>query len=141
MKDQRGLVLDANILVRAVFGKRVRRILESANQSSIFCSPDRCFEEALRHIPAIATRRLLDAGTALNDFENISRMVEPIGETDYADFRESAMHRISERDADDWPVVAVALMLQFPIWTEDQDFFGIGIGTWTTDRVELYLRQ
>ncbi|MEP7369704.1 MAG: PIN domain-containing protein [Dermatophilaceae bacterium] len=27
-----------------------------------------------------------------------------------------------------------------PIWTEDQDFFGTGFPTWTTDRVELYLR-
>jgi hypothetical protein len=26
-------------------------------------------------------------------------------------------------------------------WTEDQDFFGSGIATWTTDRVELYLRH
>jgi len=29
--------------------------------------------------------------------------------------------------------------LQSPIWTEDQDFFGTGIATWTTDRVHLYL--
>jgi hypothetical protein len=25
------------------------------------------------------------------------------------------------------------------VWTEDADFFGTGIATWTTDRVELYL--
>jgi PIN domain len=31
-------------------------------------------------------------------------------------------------------------MLQIPVWTEDQDFFGTGLATWTTDRVELYLR-
>ncbi|WP_455227346.1 PIN domain-containing protein [Lautropia mirabilis] len=28
-----------------------------------------------------------------------------------------------------------------PIWTEDQDFFGTGVPTWTTDRVELYLKN
>jgi hypothetical protein len=27
-----------------------------------------------------------------------------------------------------------------PTWTEDQDFFGSGVATWTTDRIELYLR-
>ena len=37
----------------------------------------------------------------------------------------------------DWPIVAVALLLDFPIWTEDQDFFGAGVATWTTDRVEF----
>jgi len=35
----------------------------------------------------------------------------------------------------------VALMLNVPIWTEDRDFFGSGIAAWTTDRVELYLRN
>ncbi len=30
-------------------------------------------------------------------------------------------------------------MLGLPIWTEDQDFFGTGVPTWTTDRVEFYL--
>ncbi len=24
-------------------------------------------------------------------------------------------------------------------WTEDQDLFGSGVATWTTDRVELFL--
>ncbi len=32
----------------------------------------------------------------------------------------------------------MALLLDFPIWTEDQDFFGSSVATWTTDRVELY---
>jgi hypothetical protein len=31
-------------------------------------------------------------------------------------------------------------MLSFPVWTEDRDFFGSGIATWTTDPVELHLR-
>jgi PIN domain len=26
----------------------------------------------------------------------------------------------------------VALLLDFPIWTEDQDFLGSGVATWTT---------
>ncbi|HEV2960992.1 MAG TPA: PIN domain-containing protein [Candidatus Angelobacter sp.] len=32
-------------------------------------------------------------------------------------------------------------MLGSHIWTEDQDFFGTGIPIWTTDRIEVYLRQ
>ncbi len=26
-----------------------------------------------------------------------------------------------------------------PVWTEDADFFGAGVATWTTDRVAFYL--
>ncbi|MEI7764537.1 MAG: PIN domain-containing protein [Comamonadaceae bacterium] len=35
--------------------------------------------------------------------------------------------------------MACAMTIACPVWTEDADFFGTGIATWTTDRVELYL--
>ncbi|WP_255641375.1 PIN domain-containing protein [Isoptericola luteus] len=43
------------------------------------------------------------------------------------------------RDPDDWPILAVALMLECQVWTEDNDFFGTGVPIWTTDRVGIYL--
>jgi predicted nucleic acid-binding protein len=63
------------------------------------------------------------------EFENFRRFEVP------------ARQRISCRDEDDWPVLAAALALECPIWTEDTDFFGCGVATWTTDRVELYLAE
>ena len=68
-------------------------------------------------------------------------MVEPVDRSLYEDYEKLARERVLTREADDWPIVAVALLLDFPIWTEDQDFFGSGVATWTTDRVELYLRE
>lgn len=50
------------------------------------------------------------------------------------------MARIGVRDPMDWPIAAAALALDCPIWTEDKDFFGVGIPTWTSDLVEIYLR-
>ena len=67
-------------------------------------------------------------------------MVESVNRGLYGGFEEPARERVLARDPDDWPVVAVALLLDLPIWTEDQDFFGSGIAIWTTDTVELYLR-
>ena len=67
-------------------------------------------------------------------------MVEPVDRSLYEDYEKLARERVLTRDADDWPIVAVALLPDFPISTEDQDFFGSGVATWTTDRVELYLR-
>ena len=43
------------------------------------------------------------------------------------------------RDADDWPVLACAIVIGCPVWMEDADFFGTGVATWTSDRVALYL--
>jgi hypothetical protein len=39
------------------------------------------------------------------------------------------------------PALALALQLECAIWTEDQDVFGIGIATWTTNTVERYLES
>ncbi|HIW30402.1 MAG TPA: hypothetical protein H9987_10410 [Candidatus Luteococcus avicola] len=50
-----------------------------------------------------------------------------------------ALARIASRDEAVLPILAAALVLDCPVWTEDKDFFGTGVPTWTTDRVELYL--
>ena len=60
MNLRKGLVLDANILLRAVFGIRVRQILETYEDGAAFYSPDVCFAEAQRYIPNVAKRRKLD---------------------------------------------------------------------------------
>jgi predicted nucleic acid-binding protein len=36
-------------------------------------------------------------------------------------------------------VLATALALDCPVWTEDQDFFGSSVATWTTSTVTMYL--
>ena len=59
----------------------------------------------------------------------------------YAQYEAVARQRIDKRDEDDWPVLAAALAFDCPIWTEDTDFFGCGVATWTTDRVELSLAK
>jgi predicted nucleic acid-binding protein len=42
-------------------------------------------------------------------------------------------------DPKSWPILAAALALGCPIWTEDADFFGFGVATWTSNRVEIFL--
>src|SRR6266446_9118599 len=56
-------------------------------------------------------------------------MVEPVDRSLYEDFENLARERVLTRDPDDWPIIAVALLLDFPIWTEDQDFFGSDVAT------------
>ena len=50
-----------------------------------------------------------------------------------------ARARLVGSDLEDWPVLACALVLDCPIWTEDRDFFGTGVASWTSDRVEIFL--
>lgn len=138
---KKGLVLDANILIRAVLGKRVRGLLERYEETAEFYSPDICFDEARCHLPAILERRGLDSTPALYVLDEIAHLVQPIEHSFYQPYEAIARERLEKRDLRDWPVVALALVLNLPIWTEDQDLFGSGVATWTTDRVELYLRE
>jgi predicted nucleic acid-binding protein len=136
----RGLVLDANILIRAALGTRVRRLLEVYEDSVAFYTPEVCFDDAREYIPQLFCHRGDDPEIGLAVLDQIRLLVQPVDQTLYRDFGQLARERMISRDIDDWPIVAVALMLNFPVWTEDKDFFGSGIATWTTDRVELYLQ-
>ena len=136
-----GLVLDANILIRAILGKRVLKILEHYEDAVSFYCPDTCYEEACKHLPIILQRLGLDAASSLVALEQLKLLVQPIDRALYHPYETQAQARIAERDPDDWPIVALAMALNLPIWTEDQDFFGSGLATWTTDRVELYLQN
>jgi predicted nucleic acid-binding protein len=81
----------------------------------------------------------VDPEPALEVLDGFQALVRPVDGSVYESAQAEALARIERRDAADWPILATALVLGLPIWTEDQDFFGTGVPTWTTDRVELYL--
>ena len=107
--------------------------------SAEFYTPDVCFAEAREHLPAILESRGIERHSGLAVLREIELLIQPVDRELYQELERAARDRIDVHDIDDWPVVALAILLVIPIWTEDQDFFGSGIATWTTDRVELYL--
>jgi predicted nucleic acid-binding protein len=141
MTAQKALVLDANILIRAVLGRRVRQILRKYAADVQFCAPESCFVEARKYIADLAQRRGIAPAAALAFLTEIESIIQPVNARLYEAYGRSARWRIERRDPDDWPVLAVAMLFHCPIWTEDKDFFGVGVATWTTDRVELYLGE
>ena len=133
------MVLDANILMRAVLGKGTRRILSKYGDHTDLVAPETAFAEARLRLPEVFVQRRLIAAPFMSYFDDLPNVVRPIGFETYAPFEAIARKRMALRDESDWPILATALALSFPIWTEDADFFGCGVATWTTDRVELYL--
>lgn len=141
MTDQKRLMLDANILLRAVFGIRVRNLLETYEDSVSFYAPDICFADARKYIPSISEKRRIDPNPGILVLDHLSRLIEVVDRSLYEEYEVSARERMISRDEEDWPIVAAALLLKCPVWTEDRDFFGSGISIWTTETVELYLRS
>jgi predicted nucleic acid-binding protein len=71
--------------------------------------------------------------------DRLGGIIESVGANLYGKHEMEGRQRISARDVSDWPIVATALLFNCPVWTEDRDFFGSGLATWTTASVELYL--
>lgn len=137
----KALVVDANILVRAVLGKRVRTVIETYCDSVSFFVPEAAYGEAEEHLPRLVNKRGGDPERALAFLRALRHLVELIGSDVYDEFEAEARERLGQRDPDDWPILAAALALRCPIWTEDTDFFGCGVATWTSNRVRVFLRE
>ncbi len=139
MTHLKPLAVDANILLRAVFGKAVPSLLERYGDVAALSTPDICLQEVTEHLPLIARRRGVDLSASLRTLELVLTTVAVIDSSFYLQHKADARRRIDEQDAKDWPVLATALLLDCPIWTEDRDFFGTGVATWTTRNVGIYL--
>ena len=135
----KAIVLDANILIRAVLGRRVRElILDNADVVQFF-APDVAYADARKYLPSLLEKRGVKSEPAMAVLDALESIVRPLELGVYEGIKTQALQRIAIRDADDWPVLACAMTIGCPVWTEDADFFGTGVATWTSDRVELYL--
>lgn len=136
----KAIVLDANILIRAVLGKRVRELIFDNVLSVKFFAPEVAYADARKYLPLLLKKRGIDADVAMLVLDRLEWVVQSIDAELYMGVQQQALQRIAARDADDWPVLACAMTLGCPVWTEDTDFFGTGVATWTTDRIALYLK-
>ncbi len=137
----KALILDANILIRAILGNRVRALIAENAAVVNFFAPDVAYADARKYLPSLLTKRGLPVDAILAMLEALETVVYPMDANLYGGLKRRALQRIGTRDADDWPVLACALMLECPVWTEDADFFGAGVATWTTDRITLYFSE
>jgi len=75
----KALVVDANILVRAVLGKRVREVIEQYAARASFFVPDVAYAEAEEHLPALVIKLGGDPAKALAFLRSLAGLVDLIG--------------------------------------------------------------
>src|SRR5579864_4661900 len=108
-----------------VLGKRVRAIIEAYVGQATFFVPAIAFAEAEEHLPALVIKRQGDPQKALALLHSLGSLVEQVGDEVYGEFEAAARDRLGGRDPEDWPILACALAIGCPIWTEDTDFSGV----------------
>lgn len=138
------LVVDTSVLVGELLRAKGRQRFED-DRLELFL-PERMWFEAMvelpRRIAAFGRARrlgpeIVEELTSLS-LGTIRAHVVVIEEAVYAAAEDEALAR-SRRDPDDWPAVACALMLSAGIWTNDNDYLGTGVPTWTTETLRIWL--
>lgn len=137
----KALILDANILIRAVLGPKVRNLILDNAEKVRFFAPEVCLADAKKYLPEILSRKGLHPSLAIDVLDGLLNHIQLLENDWLEDFEEPSRERMQSRDPDDWPVLAAALALDCPIWTQDADFFGVGVVTWSTQHIESFFRS
>lgn len=127
--------------MRGVLGTRVRTLIERYADRLSLVTAESCVEDARKYLPDLCARRRWPIAPALELLEALLTGIQVVEDALLAEFETAARERLVLRDLDDWPALALALAVNAPVWTEDTDFFGTGVATWTTRNVEIYLGE
>lgn len=138
------LVVDTSVLVADLLRVRGRERL-SDNRLDL-CLPEHMLGEVHvelpRRIGAVAASAGLEAverdDLLVLCLDAVNNNLAVVAAEVYSPFEEEAVAR-SQRDPADWPVVACALALSAAVWTNDNDFLGTGVPTWTTSTLQTWL--
>lgn len=138
------LVVDANILVAELIRKRGRELIIHPALELYMAQmawEETCHELAKR-VEKMAQKGVFSQEIGqklLTDAMSLAEVkVSIVPHELYAAYATIARLRIP-RDPDDWFTVALALVLQAGIWTNDRDFLGCGLPTWTTETLMSHL--
>jgi predicted nucleic acid-binding protein len=122
----------------ALIGGRAGLVLTSPDGPRCL-APAAVRDEVGEYLPSLAERRRLNLDLAVGAFRLLP--VEWVEEADYASHEPEARRRMADRDPDDWPVVALALARELPVWSQDRDLEAAGVTIYTTGALLDLLRE
>jgi predicted nucleic acid-binding protein len=130
------LIADASAVVGELLRTRGRALLRHPEMVWFTTEEiqSEVHHEVVRRIRGLAQRQQLDAQEAANLAQRTLKLfddtVSVIPNIAYVSLRDRALTRIT--DPQDWSAIALALASGAGIWTEDRDFFGVGLPIWST---------
>lgn len=131
------LVADANVLLSAVIGGQARVVLEHPGVESVATSTF-TFEEVQQYATHLVQKKRLNLELVLLAVATLPVTIMPREE--YKDCLPRARRKIGKRDPDDIEILALALHLGWPLWSNDNDFEAAGIEWYTTAELLRRLR-
>lgn len=132
------LVVDANVLVRMVVGKRAFIDARRAVGRGVeLMTTVRQLDEAAGVLTGVFK---LDPDNILQELLGVAALMAVTDLEGYVEYQHEAILRLRWKAEDDWPVLAAAMAFDAGIWSDDRDFFGTGVSVWSSyniDRVSI----
>lgn len=126
------MVVDANVIVSAVLGRSLPLLIEAWDHGVEMLVPAHQYREAL----LVARREGGKRGQVVDlPLEEIAALVVVVDPVLYRRSETDARARLTAAGQKDWPLVALAVVLQDAVWSNDVDLFGTGIAVWNTHNV------
>jgi predicted nucleic acid-binding protein len=135
-KGDVNLVADANVLLSAIIGGRARLALVHAQIGEVFTT-EHTFAEVEEYALVLARKRRLPSDVVLLAIAALPLTI--VTRAAYAKRMTEASKRIGSRDPDDVDLLALALHLRVPIWSNDRDFEKLNVDVFTTERLLRHL--
>lgn len=132
------LIADANVLLSAVLGGRAARVLTHPQIEEVL-TPQLVFEEVEEYALILAGKRKIPPEAILLAVASLP--ISVVERKTYERSISEARRLIERRDPDDIDVLALALHLKLPLWSNDNDFTGTGIEWFTTAEVLKILKS
>jgi len=76
--SSKAIVLDANILIRAVLGKRVRELILYNAATVKFFAPEVAYADARKYLPVLLEKRSIQSGAALTVLDSLETIIQSI---------------------------------------------------------------
>jgi len=123
------LVADANVLLSALIGGRARLALTHPSVEAVYTAAA-VLGEVQEYVPELARTKRLPLDVLLLAVAALPVVV--VERADYERKVSEAARRLGRRDPDDIDVLALALHLGVPVWSNDDDFREAGVEWFTT---------
>jgi predicted nucleic acid-binding protein len=117
------LVVDANPILSALLGGAAREVLFSG-KFTLYSTQHALFEVA-KHLSSLAKRLDVPESDLFREYQLLPITACQPSQYDFS--LAEAERWIGGRDPKDVPILALAISLHCPLWTDDRDFDGISV--------------
>jgi len=130
------LAADANVILSAVAGKAALRVFLKENIDIVTTRFN--IDEVREYLDVIAEQYGISKEILESQLKLLPLKIYP--RHFYEDLIQKAAQKLSGRDEDDMELLALAMKLRVPVWSNDRDFQHSGIDFFTTAKLLKILK-